>query len=308
MFEKYGVPAIYLSKSAALSGYSYARANCLVVDSGASMTTVTPVIDGIAQQKCMMSVPIAGDYLTTELYRHFQEKGIEIVPRFKVAQRKNGAEPAKYKQGLSPDITYEIYQIKEIIRDFKETKLEISELYFANSLLPETSKPIKMAVVMDEEAKGEDSKDGPYELPDGRTLPTDEVTAKMASIFFSSQENKVVYQHDARLENFAGIQDLVMSSINKVDIDYKRDLFANLLLSGGSTLLRGFKKRLENELQEMAPASQKIKLMATSDTERKVAPWIGGSILSSLGTFQQMWMSKQEYDEHGSILVERKCP
>ena len=118
----------------------------------------------------------------------------------------------------------------------------------------------------------------------------------------------MVYQHDARLENFAGIQDLVMSSINKVDIDYKRDLFANLLLSGGSTLLRGFKKRLENELQEMAPASQKIKLMATSDTERKVAPWIGGSILSSLGTFQQMWMSKQEYDEHGSILVERKCP
>lgn len=110
------------------------------------------------------------------------------------------------------------------------------------------------------------------------------------------------------MDSFAGIQDLVMHSINKADIDVKRDLFSNILLSGGTTLISGFKKRLENHIQELAPPNHKIKLMATSDSERKVAPWIGGSILSSLGTFQQMWMTKQEYEEHGSILVERKCP
>lgn len=71
MFDKYNVPAIYLCKSAPLSGFSYARANCLVIDSGSASTTVTPVVDGFALQKCLMSVPIAGDYLTTELYRHF---------------------------------------------------------------------------------------------------------------------------------------------------------------------------------------------------------------------------------------------
>lgn len=60
MFDKYNVPAIYLCKSAVLSGFSYARANCLVIDSGSAATTVTPVVDGFALQKCLMSVPIAG--------------------------------------------------------------------------------------------------------------------------------------------------------------------------------------------------------------------------------------------------------
>jgi actin-related protein len=45
-----------------------------------------------------------------------------------------------------------------------------------------------------------------------------------------------------------------------------------------------------------------------SCSEKKFSPWLGGSILSSLGSFQQMWMSKQEYEEHGAIMIERKCP
>ncbi|TKR82578.1 hypothetical protein L596_016277 [Steinernema carpocapsae] len=41
--------------------------------------------------------------------------------------------------------------------------------------------------------------------------------------------------------------------------------------------------------------------------ERKYSVWIGGSILASLSTFQQMWISKQEYDESGPSIVHRKC-
>jgi actin-like protein 6A len=36
--------------------------------------------------------------------------------------------------------------------------------------------------------------------------------------------------------------------------------------------------------------------------------FIGGSILGSLGTFHQMWMSKAEYEEHGASIVQKKCP
>lgn len=42
--------------------------------------------------------------------------------------------------------------------------------------------------------------------------------------------------------------------------------------------------------------------------ERKYSAWIGGSILASLGTFQQMWVSKAEYDENGASISDRKCP
>nr|XP_025875254.1 actin-like protein 6B isoform X1 [Vulpes vulpes] len=59
----------------------------------------------------------------------------------------------------------------------------------------------------------------------------------------------------------------------------------------------------------LSPQSMRLKLIASNSTmERKFSPWIGGSILASLGTFQQMWISKQEYEEGGKQCVERKCP
>jgi hypothetical protein len=59
------------------------------------------------------------------------------------------------------------------------------------------------------------------------------------------------------------------------------------------------------ELTALAPSTMKIKVVAPP--ERKYSVWIGGSILSSLSTFQQMWISKAEYDESGPAIVHRKC-
>ncbi len=79
----------------------------------------------------------------------------------------------------------------------------------------------------------------------------------------------------------------------------------NIVLSGGTTMFEGIDKRMEKEIVALAPASMKIKIVAPP--ERKYSVWIGGSILSSLSTFQQMWISKQEYDESGPAIVHRKC-
>ena len=77
------------------------------------------------------------------------------------------------------------------------------------------------------------------------------------------------------------------------------------MLSGGTTMYAGIADRLSKELTALAPASMKVKIIAPP--ERKYSVWIGGSILSSLSTFQQMWISKQEYDESGPSIVHRKC-
>ena len=62
---------------------------------------------------------------------------------------------------------------------------------------------------------------------------------------------------------------------------------------------------MHKEIATLAPSAMKVKVIAPP--ERKYSPWIGGSILSSLSTFQQMWISKQEYDESGPSIVHRKC-
>ena len=104
----------------------------------------------------------------------------------------------------------------------------------------------------------------------------------------------------------AGIHEQIHNSIMACDIDIRRDMYSNIVLSGGSTMFPGIRDRLAKEITAVAPSSMKVKINAAP--ERKYSVWIGGSILASLSTFQQMWISKQEYDEGGKNCVERKCP
>lgn len=103
----------------------------------------------------------------------------------------------------------------------------------------------------------------------------------------------------------AGIHDCTFKTIMKCDVDIRKDLYGNIVLSGGTTMFPGIGERMTKELTALAPSTMKIKVVAPP--ERKYSVWIGGSILASLSTFQQMWISKAEYDESGPSIVHRKC-
>lgn len=110
--------------------------------------------------------------------------------------------------------------------------------------------------------------------------------------------------------HFRGVQHLVLGSVSSVDGDLHRELYSNVVLCGGVALLPGMHSRLGREVSSLlSSAAPKLKVLIGSTTsDRKFAPWIGGSILASLGTFHQMWISKQEYDEQGPRCVHIKCP
>ena len=103
----------------------------------------------------------------------------------------------------------------------------------------------------------------------------------------------------------SGIHDATSQSIIKRDVDIRKDLYSNVVLSGGTTMFAGIGERMTQELTALAPSLMKIKVVAPR--ERKYSVWIGGSILLSLSTFQQMWISKGEYDESGPTVGHRKC-
>ena len=79
----------------------------------------------------------------------------------------------------------------------------------------------------------------------------------------------------------------------------------NRMIQKLTTWILGIADRMQKEITALAPSTMKIKIIAPP--ERKYSVWIGGSILASLSTFQQMWISKQEYDESGPSIVHRKC-
>ena len=61
---------------------------------------------------------------------------------------------------------------------------------------------------------------------------------------------------------------------------------------------------MHKEIATLAPSTMKVKVIAPP--ERKYSPWIGGSILASLSTFQQMWISKQEVHDNAEFAVSQK--
>ncbi len=95
---------------------------------------------------------------------------------------------------------------------------------------------------------------------------------------------------------------LVSDALALSDVDVRRELCANVVVCGGGTCFKGFDERLAKELSFIAPSSVKCKVATGNAVERVNASWIGGSILSSLGSFQQLWLSKMEYEEFGATL------
>lgn len=99
------------------------------------------------------------------------------------------------------------------------------------------------------------------------------------------------------------LSDLIYASINQCDVDVRKELFQNILLVGGGSQITGLSQRLVAELGELTPSYIKPKIIPTvpcSSIEKTNAAWIGGSILSICGSFQQEWLSKWEYSEHGA--------
>eukprot|EP00483_Globobulimina_turgida_P013097 UN13121 len=102
-----------------------------------------------------------------------------------------------------------------------------------------------------------------------------------------------------------GIHRLVYRSIMKCDSDIRSKLFRNILFCGGNTMFRKLDERIKNELTLLVDVSTKIKVMAP--LERKYSIWIGGSIVTSRSTFQDKWITMEEYNEYGPQIVHRKC-
>jgi len=135
-----------------------------------------------------------------------------------------------------------------------------------------------------------------YELPDGNVIVIGNERFRCSEVLF---------QPSLIGKEATGVHDCTFQTIMKCDVDIRRDLYANIVLSGGTTMFPGIAERMTKEVTLLAPATMKIKVVAPP--ERKYSVWIGGSILSSLSTFQQMWISKAEYDESGPSIVHRKC-
>lgn len=304
LFEKYKLPAVFLGKNPVLSCFASGKATGLSVDVGGRAATTCAVHEGYALVKSVIqSKALGGDCLTETTLRYMEEKmKNEVKPRyaFKKKLQTGGKNDGEFKiENLSFPKTSKSYNLlkrHQIAEDAKASVMRLSDV----RLDLKNSEINQMPTVQ-------------YELPDGNTIEVGVERFIVPEIMFNPA---IVDELKLKgppvvddMQNAMSLPAQVLASIQNADVDARKDLFGNVILTGGGTMFVNCKERLESAIFDHAPQNVKTKVTASQNAvERRFATWIGGSILASLGSFQQMWMSKAEYDEYGVSHIHKKCP
>lgn len=282
MFEKYNVPAFFLVKNAVLAAFANGRATALVVDSGATHTSAVPVHEGYVLTQAVAKSPLGGDYLSMQCRQYLESQKIDLTPGYMISSKdvvKDRDTPrftlkSNIPERLTP--SWQQYMQKLMLQDFQMTVVQVLETPYDEKVAAQ------IPTVH-------------YEFPTGYHQDFGPERFKLAESLFD--------------HNMLGAGQLASTSVAMCDADVRLSLYGSVVVTGGNTLLQGFPERLNRDLQHRAPSNTRLKMIsANGSVERRFGSWIGGSILASIGTFQQMWISAQEYEESGKSQVERKCP
>ena len=270
MFEKFDTPATYIALQAVLSLYASGRATGIVLDCGYDATHSVPIYSGYALPHSIQRLDIGGKDITQYLSKILSE---------------NNDNTDNENTSSITGLTWSNLTLKErqIIRDIKE-----KFGYVAEDFDQEMEKTTDGLIEFEKN----------YQLPDGKVIKIGNQRFRCGEILFKP--------------NFLGLEEegidrMLFNSIMKGDVDIRKEFYNNILCSGGSSEFEGFPERLEKEMKELAPEQYKVKIIAEKQFERKYTVWIGGSVMASLSTFEDMWITKDEYDDHGPTVVHRKC-
>ncbi|KAL1576456.1 actin like 6A [Candida albicans] len=327
-FENFEFSGIYLAKSPTCVSFQQGRSNCLVVDLGHDSVSVTPVIDGICLLKSSMKTNYGGKFLSNEIQDYLIDtKKVVMEPSFKIKSKIPTTYPDPPK-----------YELKNNNTIPTSSSLSQSFLEFQNEKIYHNFKEILEVPEKNSSSGTTTNKDSSrlFELPTGQSIVIDRF--KIAESIFDptiykftnsklsfppnngeisiTQANeyrplKRVRKNDDDDEedsnqstpkpevNIRGISQLISHTLSNIDIDLRASLANNIIVTGGISLISQLTERLYLELSNNNPGL-KIRLHAVGNsTERINQAWIGGSVLASLGTFHQMWVTKEEYNEVG---------
>ncbi|RPB29157.1 Actin/actin-like protein [Terfezia boudieri ATCC MYA-4762] len=297
-FEDFDVPAFYLAKSGVCASFGLGKATALVIDVGASNISITPVHDGLILRKGVTRSPLAGDFISGQIRAQFATANIPITPHYQVISKTpvEANTPAKanlrtFPESQEPTESFRRFEQDRVILEFKECVAQVWSSHAG---------PYNEHLAAQQPGR-------PFELPDGYNTMFGPDRFRVVEGMW--QSNMILPDPSMQLDpaTVLTIPQLIQQSINAVDVELRPLLLSNVVVTGGSSLLFGFTDRINNELSALYPGPR-VRLNAPGITvERKFAGWLGASILASLGTFHQLWISKREYEEHGAGIVEKRC-
>ncbi|XP_078242978.1 uncharacterized protein LOC110086817 isoform X1 [Pogona vitticeps] len=269
MFEHFQVPAMFVGLQALMALYASGRTTGLVLDSGDGVTLTVPIYKGHCLLHAISRLNFAGWDIMKHLAMLLLETGhtFLFIYLFIYLIYTPPIWSVRTTLGGSAE--------KEIVKDIKENLCYVA-------LDPEQEKDKKLAQT--------------YTLPDGNPVKIGDQLFRAPETLFSPGDAGVTAP---------GVHQMILDSISKCDGSIQQALWKNVVLAGGSTLFPGLRERLLKELQTLAPKGMLAKVEAPGD--RMFSVWIVASVLTSLASFNDMWVTRQEYKEIGCTVLQKKC-
>lgn len=305
VMENWGCPAFWLSRTPVLAAFAAGKASALVIDVGGANTSVSAVHDGLLLKRSVQKSPVGGLWLSGQIRSMWaanEPSPVELVPSFMVEAK------APVEAGAPPNVSLKHFPfaVSASFRAFEEERL-LTE--FKESVVEVWRGPGRYLAPGNEDvARNQPGR--VFEMPDGSNQMWREQRYRVAEGMWddgAAYGGRAADDADGRIDRQQTIPELIRAALGGVDVDLRPNLLGNVVVTGATSLLNGFNDRLNNELTAMYPGL-KVKIYAAGLTsERRFGAWIGGSILASLGTFHQMWISRKEYEENGASIVEKRC-
>nr|XP_034492777.1 actin, larval muscle-type-like [Marmota flaviventris] len=132
-------------------------------------------------------------------------------------------------------------------------------------------------------------------LPDGQ-----EITLRQEHFLCP----EVLFQPSLIERNSLGMPMTVFRCISSCHPRQWKTLFHHIILSGGTGSCSGLRSRLQREIANLVCPAHDIQVYTSPYA--KYGAWVGGSILCSLSTFEDMWVTNKEYEDMGSSVVRRR--
>mmetsp|Transcript_19913 Transcript_19913/g.29625 ORF Transcript_19913/g.29625 Transcript_19913/m.29625 type:complete len:465 (-) Transcript_19913:74-1468(-) len=296
MFETFNVPSMFIMPSPVLAAFSAGRQTALVIDCGGGGCRVSPIVDGIMLKRAQRRNNRGGDWLSDQLFELFAKKDINAIPRY-VARHEKLKSSSSAVAAL-PDVTrsFFLHSLREVLYEFKTAHCGI----YPAKIGPYDSEEVREAVRTHMSHAGHEHL-RKFELPDGTIVNVGEDHPDLfllPELLFDDEDKSVGGQ---------GLHKMAHEALSASDIDSRKELCANMILCGAGSQFKGLENRLAKDMTTLCPSSYRCRVIASKHSvERMFAPWIGGSILTSLGSFQQLWLSKAEYEENGVTLAAQK--
>jgi len=289
-----------------LAAFANGKASALVVDVGASMTSVTPVYEGTVLKKGVKTSPLGGNFVSDQIRLMFstQTPPVPLVPYYMIASKTQVAagEPSQaiYKKfEVPPTQSFRLWEEERVLADFKQSVVEVWPG-------PGALSSVGPQGISNEELAAKGSPGKPFEMPDGWNQVFQVERSKVVEGLFDEKAAYTDADHPLPKPEHT-IQAVILSSLNAVDQEIRPHLLNNIIVVGAASHQKGLVKRLDTEIKAMFPGPN-VRLNTSSNwAERSFASWIGGSILASLGSFHQLWISRKEYDEHGPNIIEKRA-